>query len=449
MEPHHDENETLKKFYPAVMHLVLALSGIVLAFQALSIAPASAQWRWSGLGTARNWHVILRTGCWSVQSEPYYDFARNRPVAHPLASFPEVLNFAVRNEGGPRARDRFYFAGKDALTFEGHLLSIHQACAIKNVRSILYMNGPGGLVAFDNPADNLAVVPVLESIAREYPGAAPHARTYLARLQDSNGYQQALEREKTLANASTSPRPQNMNPWRAIAAANACAQKLRSFRESAALGLRAHEMNDTESIRLLEACAERRNHPEAEQYPFRRMMRPEDFWTAAGGEEAWTAWMRMVLEMCKARGIDFVFYIPPHVNVTGEEYATGFQPFFTERVRAVCRDYPNAHVIDQARQHDLNAGDMLWFFPWTRAGIRPGYLSDMIGKLKTCRGLLRALAAEGVTHPDSAPQRAIWGPITADTQPGAPLRYIPEEKRRDFQEYSLREEVIVRSMPRQ
>jgi hypothetical protein len=122
-------------------------------------------------------------------------------------------------------------------------------------------------------------------------------------------------------------------------------------------------------------------------------MDSDDIW-AACTDDVWEAWAKIVAKICKARGITLVYYVPPHLNMAKDDYRTIFGPIYIERVRRTFARYRNVVVIDDSMKRELNARDALWTIQQNRA-FKPGYLFNVIGKLKLARGIISSLHDTG------------------------------------------------------
>jgi hypothetical protein len=197
--------------------------------------------------------------------------------------------------------------------------------------------------------------------------------------------------------------------------------------------------HDDYIVDLLDECARRYSDP-SNLKPVRRMIRPKDFWCAIGSDSAWSAWANIVAKVCRRRGVTLLFNVPPHLNVTDEEYRNEFRPGFVERVRQAFSPFDNVIVLDHANLRAINYSDTVWII---RNGVafNQGYTPNVIGRLKLARVMIRELLERRLLNPDEAPPQYL-GPAWEGERhlpPPLQLEFVPEEDCRRVQEQLLEE----------
>jgi hypothetical protein len=104
-----------------------------------------------------------------------------------------VLNFVIDNKHTELRGNHFEaYGGTASLDFDTHLVWIYDALKEKDVKSIIYINGPGALQSFTLPGVLPEVAELLKRIEVEYPSAAVYADKYYNYLIHSEGYQHSL-----------------------------------------------------------------------------------------------------------------------------------------------------------------------------------------------------------------------------------------------------------------
>ncbi len=352
---------------------------------------ASYPWNFDALPK----HLIIGTGCWTWTAEAYMPKDGGPAAQSQRAALHEMLNAVLDEQaslaGGAR-HERFFGFGRPFVDFERHLVSIHQAVRQDNVKSIVYINNPGSLEAFTTPPDTLRVLPVLDAVERDFPRLAPDVAVYRAALLASRGHAKALDDEA----ARPLARPQaDLERW-----SKGLARRWQGIRQSVALTPFPQAAERQAEGALLAKVRANYANPKLCSIPSRGLMPPDEYFIASGGDAVWTAWLRIATGLAQERGIPFVYYVPPHLNIPAAQHAQEFKPFFVDRVRAVLRDFRGAMVIDHSIGHDLTPYDQVYDQP---GGFAAGYLLNVAGKLTQSRRLLAALAEQGLV--DAPPER--------------------------------------------
>lgn len=329
-------------------------------------------------------HLVIATGCWTWTTEAYMPLGSDHAKNTQKAALHNVLNAILDERGGPE--ERFYAFGRPEVDFERHLVSIHQALRQGAVRSLIYINNPGSLQAFTRPADTVAALPVLEAIRRDYPGLAADIRIFRDALLASRGYREgaALEAAKPVWQRVSEP----LKQW-----ADGIARRWQGVRSNLAFSPLPDHRDRGEIEALFRETRDNYDNPAACAIKGRSPMAPGRYWIGAGGDAVWQAWLRIAAGMTAARGVSFVYYVPPHLNVTEDRYRREFRPHFVERVRTVLAPFANAQVIDHAVGHGLSACDQVYD---SEHHFAAGYLFNLAGKLKQSRRLLESLGTLGI-----------------------------------------------------
>jgi hypothetical protein len=412
--------------------------------------------------------LVLNTACWAAAAYAYNDPDAADPVVADKACLPSsLLNFVWCNEYEGTHQPVFENFGR-AGGLDAHLISIYQALARPGVKTLLYINAPGALTNFMSSHDTLVAILVLEHVRREHPETAGDVETYLRYLYGSVGYQRALAElgkdwrkqvdSQTLQFISAGAAPETKAPppgptlgltRRAFALYDWSFDRLSHLSLLRAPGPRLAPTFDRSErvLQLLDACARGYADPRNNKW-VRRMMKKEDFWALCGGEEVWSAWVRLVATLCKARGIRFVYYVPTHVHVSSEEYWETFKPEFVDRVRESFAPYPHVTVIDHTAAGEFNAADLQWWNHHHGVPIKAGYVFNAVGRLKQARLLLPALIEAGVLYGEGAPARYLGSAWPGERLlPGGPatIPFVPEDKCRLVEELQLEPEQRIRS----
>jgi hypothetical protein len=358
-------------------------------------------------------HIIHAGGCFTVTADAYYDQIKG-VLGHRLAKMPYALNFLIRNDYTSQASDRFFMYGIEDEDTSSHLINLYHALQLPNVKSIVYVNVPGGLLTFTKPRRLPATLSVVDAIAREYPAAAPYAQRYRKALLASRAYwviannvtsefkelKLPPEFRETVSRPGHSDlmvsrvgsllhlegRRRTFDPW-----LHNAAQAMIWYRSAVPLALTSDDTDDFKMRVVLERARKTYLDEYGFSQPLRPAIAPENYWIAAGGDEGWGNFLRMIGEMTRARGVRLVYYVPPHVNLTSQDYAESFKPQFVDRVAEILQAYPNAVLVDQAVNHDLNTADLSW-----REGHKSGYNINAIGQLKRSDLLLQAMASASI-----------------------------------------------------
>ncbi|MBI5164779.1 MAG: hypothetical protein HY985_12860 [Magnetospirillum sp.] len=366
-------------------------------------------------------HLIIGTGCWTWTTEAYMPVGEDEAVNTQKATLHAALN-AQLAAAGP-SDERFFAFGKPDVDFDRHLISLFHAVRQGTVKSVVYINAPGSLQAFTRPDNAVAVVPVLDAIAREHPALAADVATYRAALLASEGYRRGLEK------AASAPVWAPAATWVA-----GLARRWDGMRNGLALtpfpARRAHD----DVAALVDEVRANYDNPVACGIKSRGLMAPEQYWIGSGGDAVWQAWLRVAAGLAAAHRIPFVFYVPPHLNVPEERYAAEFRPAFVDRVRAVLEDVPGATVIDHATRPGLTACDLVYD---TDRRFASGYLYNFVGKLKQARMLLAELSTRGLV---ATPAEAFARP--SPWERSFPAIAAPPQRLSAEESEAVREELI-------
>ena len=375
-----------------------AIAGLLLPFAALTAyAPPSRLevdgWENTYLNTypahfaAIPKHLIIGTGCWTWTPEAYMPIGSDVAVNTQRATLQSALN-TVMDGAGP---DRFYGFGRPGVDFERQLISIYGAVRQGNVRSIIYINNPGSLQAFTMPETTIAVLPVLDAIEREYPDLAADAVVYRSHLLASAGH------KRNLADRAAKPAWQlwqkRVKDW-----GWGLAQRWYGIVDGFAFTALPQQRETQGVDAMFREVKANYNNPAACTIRGRGLMDTKLYWAGSGGDEVWQAWLRIAAGLAKARGVAFVYYVPPHLNVPLDRYNAEFKPAFVDRVRTQLEGAGpaakphSATIVGHAVGHGLSACDQVYD---TEHHFSAGYLLNFAGKLKQARLLLADLAKAG------------------------------------------------------
>ena len=352
--------------------------------------------------------------------------------------------------------------------FDAHLISIYLAAARPSGKTLIYINAPGDLSNFMDSKTTLIASVVLERIRVEYPEAAEEANTYLRYLYGSVGYRKALaelgpdwkrrvdpETLEFVAKDSPPPTP----PAAPVKGASFTQRAFRLYdwsfdrlshvpmiREPRPRLSRTFDKNER-VIQLLDECASRYLDPANDKW-VRRMTKKEDFWVCSGGDEVFRAWAGIVAKICRARGVRFVYYIPPHMHVTPTEYREAFKPEYVDRVKQTFAPYAGVTVIDRTMAPGFNVADLTWWTHFHGVDIKAGYLYNAIGTLKAARILVASLAEAGVLDHEGRSFHYLgsaWPGEARLPQGPSTIRYVPQDKTDLVHELILEPEYRIRS----
>lgn len=408
--------------------------------------------------------MLLNTGCWVDLPWAYNDTdSDRRPVADYACLLSNMLNFVWCNEYAGANQPLFVTWG-EVGALDRQLLSLSEALREPDVGSVLCLTAPGALANFVDHRNTLLLDQLLGRLSVDEPEVADDARAYRACLRESEGYRQARAQTSAadhaalgssasvsaLLSALLPPRTEpaqgtfdRLADLRSHIAQAACWHPCGSCRPSRSTFEQTARVQE-----LLDACAARYGHRETD-IPFRRLMPRERYWECVGGMTAWRAWANLMAGLCRAHGVKFIFYVPPHVHVRDDEYRNDFRPYFVEEVRRAFAGHANAVVIDHAADRSLGAADAV---AYEHAGrlMKSGYLFTAVGRLKQARRLLAALVETEalVSASEAPPYRGSAWPGEVQLPPSRlSVHHFPEELRRQLQEEILQDEIVRRSRP--
>jgi hypothetical protein len=344
--------------------------------------------------------VVVNTACFSAGAYHMNDsrqlFKLREDIACHLCN---MLNFVWCNEYSGNNRPVFSNYGVPG-GFEAHLLAIEHIVAMPGVRSIIYTTGPGAVRCFAANRDTLNVVTALERIRRQYPETEPDVAAFLRCLQDSVGYREA---SKKYGPPATQLRGHSAKPpvwdWldratRSVGQIKKAIVRETALRQCLAAGLSPNMPRGLQVVKLLDECAAHYLDPDHDK-PFQLTCRRGDVWKLCGQQQPLTPWANIVAKMCKAKGIQFVIYVPPHLQMTHQEYREVFQPEFLHRIRETFAPFDNVVIVDHSMDRHLNACDITWG-PVDLVMVKQGHCSSTVGRLKQSRTLLQSLIAAHV-----------------------------------------------------
>jgi hypothetical protein len=373
--------------------------------------------------------LLIATGCWVILSSSHLDPSTGEVMVGGYPARADGLINALSAKRYDLDKAVHLYGWKPSGDFETHTVSIHQALREKNVGALVYTNAPGGLQAFVELEANLGVERALAEIKREYPEAAPFAETYLDALRKSVGRhvaktERALEAPKDLFKgvaAQLAPLRSFKGLWNALGLtpANSDPPLAKAPPSPPALSGQASQLA-AEFDKVMQTASETYGKDGSTTYPYRPMMPVKEFWSCSGG--IFDPWLRMVLTMAKSKNVPFVFYIPPHLQIE-ESQKELFHKNFTARVEAILAEFPNAHLVDHSSLPGMNCCDLA---PIRRREVakpfriifwNPGYIFNLVGKIKTMRNLMAALSERGLVKARRGDPRA---PLPEELAPRCP-----------------------------
>jgi hypothetical protein len=385
----------------------IALCGGFAAAAALSAL--IAQW----INGAEVTCVIVNSLCWSSGAYAYNDASsRDGFQVDPACHLSNMLNFVWCNEYGREPRPIFANHGRTGY-LDANLRAIYEVAARPGVTAIVYMNAPGGLGSFVNAKETLDSMVLLERIRSEYPETATDVDKYFSALDEPVPDKESLARPGQTRRSLVAPGDLRLRthqarksllalfyPVKARCAPVARLRRLLEERPAQQATIRSALsplFPKASRIRaILDTCAARYTDPKNE-LPYRHLMASEDIWMACRGRDQWTSWANIAAKICKARGIQLIYYIPPHLNLTDDEHDNVFRPIYVERVRQAFSGFTNVCIIDHSMNRDMNSHDALWLrHDPSRVPFKPGYLFNAIGRLKLARLMVKSFVEAGI-----------------------------------------------------
>lgn len=356
--------------------------------------------------------IIIPSGCWTVSADAYTDPVSMDPINGEQARLDQVLNEINHNVYGSDIS--FYQFGFPDPNFDTGLKNIYSALRQPNVRAILYINAPGGLEAFIDPHGLVGLKETLNKIKQDYPSLTKDATFFSDKATNSIGFKEDYSNESGYKLKSYLPILGQLKSE--IAAPSLFIKRLKTSPmkdQLPSITPTARKANNEyfhqEFLKTVALARANYDNVRAYGLPLRQMMPANLFWRADGG--VFESFIRMAAGMAQQKGVVFVYYIPPHLNVTDEEYEHEFKPVFVDRVAAILRKFPNAYLINHSRIDGFSTYDLAHikhevhkprrvvnslesFKPFT-ANYAPGYVFNMIGKIKQARNLLADLDGIG------------------------------------------------------
>jgi hypothetical protein len=429
------------------MRKLVQAAGLAAVLQLSTVSGASAS-------DAIDRHLIIQTGCWAFSEESYFDPNTMSFTGGPETRLDNILNFVIKNKHSELQQNRFEaYGGPASLDFDTHLIWIYDALKEKNVKSIVYINGPGALQSFTRPEVLPEVAELLKRMAVEYPSAAVYAKQYYNYLIHSEGYRKSPKKPSVLGSvaAVSNPAPAAA-PVQATSFYNSLALRVAHLRDTLAsrlAGTKSAEERTT--LAAIEKAATTYSHPMQCGVPLRPSMLPQTYWIASGGPDVWQTWLRMVGEMGKAAHIPIVFYLPPDIPLSADGRVEAFKSEFLAPLRHVLDDYPEFKLIDESGKiENFNQCDTLMYTrieDGRRTDMKLGQVFNAIGKIKQSEMMLSDLSDAGIfSTPINNVSRDRWWerhiPKIVRN-----FRAMPEKERESFEELVVRPSVFKLSEP--
>ena len=361
--------------------------------------------------------IIIPTGCWTAAGDAYTDSISLEPISEGSARFDRVLNEISHTQY--QSDISFYQFGFPDPNFDTGLKNIYNALRQPNVKAIIYINAPGGLEAFVEPHGLVGIKETLEKIKQDYPSLTADAGFFLNKAVHSIGFKEDYWNEffykiKSYFPALGQFKSEMIAPPVFIKNYRAGDTKDEFTSITPENKKLFDEHQHQQFLKTFGISRTHYENPKSCGLPLRQMMPPNDFWQADGG--VFESFIRLAAGMAQAKGVAFIYYIPPHLNVTNEQYQQSFKPLFVDRVTALLSGYPNAYLINHSNIDGFSTCDLahikenvfkpydgnnhLPFEPFI-ANFAPGYVFNLIGKIKQSQTLLEELDVLGVVNLES------------------------------------------------
>jgi len=423
-------------------------AGLAAVLHASTVSGASAS-------DAEGRHLIIQTGCWTFSEDSYFDPNTMSFTGGAETRLDQILNFVIKNKHIELQRNRFevYSRGLPYLDFDSHLILIYDALKEKNVKSIIYFNGPGALQSFTRPAVLPEVAELLTRIEVEYPSAAVYAERYYYYLIHSEGYRQSPKETSVLSSvAAVSKSAPAAAPVPATSFYDSLALGVAHLRDTLASHLEGTKSTEERAtLAAIEKAATTYSNPMQCDVPLRPSMLPQTYWIASGGQDVWQTWLRMVGEMGKAAHIPIVFYLPPDIPLSADGRTEAFKAEFQNPLRQVLDDYPDFKLIDESGKiENFNQCDTLLYTrieDGRRTAMKLGQVFNAIGKLKQAEMMLSDLSDAGIfsTPINPVSRDRLWERLIPKIVPN--FHVMPENERGSFEEIVVRPSVFKLSEP--
>lgn len=372
-------------------------------------------------------------------------------IEDPASSYAATAALVAAREFGASGQG-FYDLGRPGPGFLDHVWYLDKALAARNLKTVIYANGPSGMFHFrpspfaDVERASLEALCVLEGWKRRYPGAAASIEAYMEIIRGSDAFARAERRFGPGWRGRVDPAALVLkdSPWLALR------EKLAGRSSDAAnMGLRGNtalalskpaELRDLavwrltwlarfdqddagkRTLSLLDTAARFHGDPRLDA-PVRLDPPVDPF----SGEEALAhrAFARMAGQVLGEAGVRLVWFFPPEVAIPPAMYEAFYRPGVVDTVRSILE--PMGHVVsDHVVDHGLTQREFM-LQQFTDPVFGYGYKPTSIGKLKAVRLLLedmrRASALPGAAPRGVScwPGEARLAPVKMCVRPYPPL----------------------------
>jgi len=344
-----------------------------------------------------------------------------------------IMSFLVTNRYGREVKAAFYEMAAPSTELPHHLLFFYNALKVPNLRSVIYVGGLSVSHTGLTTEDALELVAVLDSFARDYPGSMPYVRIYRDYVVKGDAYKAGLAKygagwrnlldPETLSfpargvdviSAAGSPRGRQdiqvrfkkFLRWIFGSPAETARQALDAVTDFSA------KVRDWKVRSILDWAARFYGRPD--NYVYFETAKGNPPYLAGDDAELNRAYMLIMAEVARAKGIKLVLYAQPMLYFTPEYYRTKFRRNYTDVLSRWLAGYDVA-IIDHTLDHDLNQQDFYFNLrPCEDGGcvggrkVANGYWANVIGRYKQGQLLLGSLVEHGVLAGKTRRKRPAW-----------------------------------------
>ncbi|PIR00644.1 MAG: hypothetical protein COV66_05680 [Nitrospinae bacterium CG11_big_fil_rev_8_21_14_0_20_45_15] len=347
-------------------------------------------------------HVLL-SSCFTVNNVTYTDLWDQNPAQprhHGTAYLSQVLNYLLKKEYGDK-NDLFFEMGAPDVYVTEHLFQLGHILKAPNVKTIIYSNLSGGLHSFYEKDLEILLQTrmILEEWKKTFPEARAYLDEYLKGLDDSKEFKEAKNKfPDYLSKTSLKILPEGTVPPKNLIAeifSNHSFKKISSL-ENFLISNFSHikRSDDLEWEQTLERNLEKalalykspmndrtfRLWADARKLSYDQKKKP-----------SYAIFLNILASICKARGIQLIYYFPPMLSISAQDYDQKFKPDFIDPIRRIIEPY-GALIIDNTIRHDLNQYDVYWKMRKNPSnGWKRGFQTTILGNLKRGRLLIEEL----------------------------------------------------------
>jgi hypothetical protein len=374
-------------------------------------------------------HVLL-SNCLTINNVAYTDLWNKKPdqtLRTGTAYYDQVLNYLLDKEYGNKEA-LFYGMGSPDIHVTEHLFQLGHILKAKNVKTIVYSNLRGGLHSFyeKDPKMTLQASIILEGWKKTFPEAQDHIDRYLKKLYASSQFRKA--KNKNYSDAGE-PRifPQGTRPWRenlSVLFASNPFKKVSSLRN---FSIRNFSHIKTSGDLEWEQTLERNLEKNLALYESSMNDRTFRVWDRTSKlsfdpqkKPSYADFLHILASISKQKGIQLVYYFPPMLSISPEDYHQTFTPRFIDPIKRIIEPY-GALIIDHTINHDLNQYDIYWKMrKHPSNGWKRGYQTNIIGNIKRGRTLIEEMVRLGLI--DNTPRKENLKPWARSALPQIPLK---------------------------